>query len=194
VNAADVTVIIPTIPSRRHILNRAFVSVLSQFHPVDNIIIATDHKHEGSAAMRNRALKMVQTTWVAFLDDDDEFMSNHIDELIACTDNDVDVVYTGCVVLGPDGKVIPQREEWGRYGQPFDADLLRDHSWLPVTSLCRTSLAQQANFDPYNGTDYDDWGFYLSMLDLGARFHHHPVVTWIWHHHGANTSGRGDRW
>ena len=190
----DVTIIIPTIPIRRPMLQRALISVATQIRVPDVIIIETDPSHSGAAVTRNRALAKVKTEWVAFLDDDDELMPNHIDELMYWADDHIDVMYSGCDVVGPSNEIIERRDEWGRFGLTFDAALLRHHSWLPVTSLCRTKLAQQASFAPHAGTDYDDWGFYIRMLDLGARFVHHPIVTWIWHHHGSNTSGRGDRW
>jgi glycosyltransferase involved in cell wall biosynthesis len=190
----DVTVVIPTIPVRRDMLMRALNSVMSQYRLPDAIIVVTDLRHEGSYVTRNRALQMVKTEWVAFLDDDDEMLPDHLEQLMDCVYEGVDVIYTGCRVINQSGHDLPAREEWGRFGLPFDADLLRDHSWLPVTSLCRTELAQRSAFIPHSGTNYDDWGFYVGMLDQGAKFLHYPVVTWIWHHHGTNTSGRGDRW
>jgi hypothetical protein len=42
----------------------------------------------------------------------------------------------------------------------------------------------------------EDWGFTLRCRALLGRegMRHHPEVTWTWMHHGANTSGRPDRW
>lgn len=192
----SVTVVIPRIPVRPEVAV-SVASVAAQTHQVDEIIIATDVRKEGSAATRNRALSRVRTEWVAFLDDDDYFLPTHIGTLIDhATRTGADVVYSGCRVLGPDGAEIPLQEEWGRFGKPFDGDLLREASHLPVTSLVRTDLAQKAKFGPPAGVDtpYDDWGFYLRLLDLGAEFSHVPVITWVWRHHGKNTSGQPDRW
>jgi glycosyltransferase involved in cell wall biosynthesis len=193
---ADVTVVMPHIPTRRAELLRALTSITVQTTLPAAISIAVDHEHAGSAVTRNRALNMAQTQWCAFLDDDDALEVNHLAELTAVAEQTgADVIYSGCTVVGPHGEIIPDREEWGRFGQPFDPDLLRARSYLPVTSLVRTSLAQHVGgfrFAP--GSPYDDHAFYLALLNAGATFVHHPVRTWVWHHHGTNTSGRGDRW
>lgn len=193
-----VTVVIPHIPTRRMRLHRALASVVEQVEPARGIRVVTDLYRDGSAITRNRGLHGLDTRWVAFLDDDDELDPEHLRVLLdAALENDVDVVYPGCRVVNPQlGGSIPLQEEWGRFGHDFDADLLREKSYIPVTSLVKSSIAQRALFGPPAGvdSDYDDWGFYLRCLDLGARFLHVPHVTWTWHHHGRNTSGRPDRW
>jgi glycosyltransferase involved in cell wall biosynthesis len=198
VDVNTVTVITPHIPTRAFELTRAVASVAAQTYQPSEHIISTDVAHAGSAATRNRALYHAMTTWVAFLDDDDEFMPNHLDTLVrAASLSGAAVVYTGCKVLDANGLIIPLREEWGRFGEPFDGELLRRKAYLPVTSLVHTTLAKQALFDPpahAPDSNYDDWGFYLRLLDLGAKFLHVPEVTWVWYHHGNNTSGRPDRW
>lgn len=192
----DVSVIIPHIPVRPNKLVRAVKSVATQRHRPSDVIIAVDTVREGSAATRNRALRKAQTAWVAFLDDDDYLYPEHLRVLLQHAEvTGADVIYPGCDVIDKQGRPLPVNEEWGRFGRPFDADLLRQTSYIPVTSLVRTDLAQAAWFGPPDiDTDYDDWGFYLRLLDEGARFAHVNEVTWVWDHHGANTSGRADRW
>lgn len=193
----DVTVVIPHIPVRPNALAKAVRSAALQTIKPHSIIIATDVNRDGSAVTRNRALAQVTTYWTAFLDDDDALFADHLEVLLQhAEETNADVVYAGCQVINPLGEVIPLKEEWGRFGLPFDAKLLRQKSYIPVTSLVRTNLAQQAKFGPPKGvnTHYDDWGFYVRMLNLGAAFSHVPKVTWIWNHNGKNTSGRSDRW
>lgn len=194
----DVTAVIPHIPVRPHTLVRAVKSVALQTQRVHALAVAVDSDRHGSARTRNRALMSATTTWVAFLDDDDEWYPHHVDTLLlAAESTDADVVYPGCDVENPAlGGKIPVREEWGRFGREFSASLLRETSYIPVTSLVRTDLAKKALFGPPLGVDtpYDDWGFYLRLLDLGARFHHVSRITWLWSHHGKNTSGQPDRW
>ena len=187
------TVLIPSIPPRKQMLNRALVSVLNQLRQPDMITVTVDHDRVGSAVNRNRALATIGTDWVAFLDDDDEFLPQHLLVLLQNSSN-ADVIYTGCNVLDPYGAEIPLREEWGRFGKPFDEALLRKKSYLPVTSLVRTSLARVCSFTRPTDSVYDDWGFYLGLLDNGARFLHVPQKTWIWNHWGGNSQGLPDRW
>lgn len=195
---ARVTAVIPTIIPRRNFLKRAVQSVYDQTHQPIEFAIALDRRHAGSAVTRNRALSMATTEWVAFLDDDDSWLPHHLETLLhAAEETGADVIYSGCQVVNGRGEEIPRQEEWGRFGKPFDGELLRKMSYLPVTSLVRTKLAQAALFGPpadHADSDYDDWGFYVRLLDGGAKFHHVPEVTWIWPHWGGGTSGRGDRW
>lgn len=199
-NIDSIAVVTPHIPTRTDELVRAVMSVTAQTLQPDEHIIVTDNRHDGAARTRNRAMYPVLTDWIAFLDDDDEFMPNHLEVLYNAairSDINVDVVYSGCQVLDGDLNEIPRREEWGRFGQLFDPELLRTKAYMPVTSLVKTDLAVQALFGPpatHPDSEYDDWGFYLRLLDLGAKFLHVPEVTWIWHHHGKNTSGQSDRW
>lgn len=194
----DITVVIPHIPVRTTGLLQAVASVTAQNYPASDIIITQDTRRDGAAVTRNRGLRNVTTPWVAFLDDDDVLYQHHLETLIMCARvTKADVVYPGCHVRNPAlGGIIPTRDEWGRFGKPFDAELLRQMSYIPVTSLVRTELAQKALFGPVAGSDsiYDDWGFYVRLLDLGATFVHVPVVTWLWNHDGKNTSGQADRW
>lgn len=190
--ADRVTAVIPALPSREHGLSRCVQSVMQQSTPIYDIAIAIDRRAEGSADTRTRALNRVTTRWAAFLDDDDEWLSNHISTFYKTLDDGhrFDVLYTGCIVVDKNGNTIPQQPEWGRFGEPFDPCLLRQQSYIPVTSFVRTELAQSVGgFVRPEGSPYDDWGFYLRMLDGGARFLHVPVVTWMWRHHGRNTSG-----
>lgn len=192
----DVTVITPHIPTRPNALARAVKSAATQTVKPHDIIIATDVDREGAAATRNRALERATTSWVAFLDDDDVWLPHHLETLLDHAESvgDAGVIYAGCTVIGPDGREVPLREEWGRFGLPFDAARLRQRSYLPVTCLAETKSAQVARFGAPDGSIYDDWGFYLRMLDMGVVFSHVPKITWIWNHTGKNTSGLPSRW
>lgn len=176
-------------------MRRALRSVLAQTTPVAAMSIVTDLLGEGAGVTRDRAMAGVRTEWIAFLDSDDEWQPNHVAELVDTQlRTGADVVYPACRVLHAELGEIPSShpfwEEWGRPGKPFDADLLRQRSYLPVTSLVRTELALKSSFVPPDGSHYDDWGFYLGLLDQGAEFVHLPRVTWTWHHGPHNTSGQ----
>jgi glycosyltransferase involved in cell wall biosynthesis len=190
--SSDITVVIATIPIRAKMLRKALASVVLQTFQAAAIVVEYDHEHTGAAATKNRGLTRVTSEWVAFLDDDDQFMPEHLEKLReAQLDSGADVVYSMPFIPQIPGGIDPS----GMRGAPFDADELRRRSYIQTTSLMRTKLVQSTGgFQCPPGSDYDDWGCMLSLLEAGARFYHLPEQTFIWEHHGRNTSGRADRW
>lgn len=191
----DITVCVPTIPQRRTKLRKALSSIMAQDYPVSAVSIAVDHWKQGSAVTRNRALAAVQTEWTVFLDDDDQLLKTGIrDLLMGQSRSAADVVYGLPRIVDAQGQIQPRFFEAGG-PEVFDPDLLMQKSYIPVVSLVRTSLAQQAGFEfSQDGQgSYDDWGFYKNLLSLGAEFYHIPLETFIWNIDGGNTSGKPDR-
>jgi glycosyltransferase involved in cell wall biosynthesis len=196
--SSDVTVVIATIPPRVKMLRRAVWSVLQQTLAPDAIIIERDPDHTGAAATKNRGLAKVATEWVAFLDDDDLFLPEHLAKLKArAVGAGADVVYS--IPTVPGSNFVATEPQ---YGKPFDPDVLRERSYIQTTSLVRTKLMQSTGgFQCPPGSDYDDYGAWLALLDVGARFVHLPESTFIWTHWGygqpgvpGNTSGLATRW
>jgi len=186
----DITVAIAHIPTRQVLLARALDSIQNQTYSAQHVVIDEDRAHTGGAATKNRALAKVRTGWVAFLDDDDYFLPQHLHLLASeALMTGADVIYSWPVM---DGGSDPRPE---MFGKPFDADELRRGSYLHTTILVKTELAVRVGgFQKPPGSDYDDWGFHLALLDDGATFVHVPERTWVWTVRGQNTSGRGDRW
>ncbi len=194
----NITVAIPTIPPRSGMLRKAVSSVMAQTRPAAAVSIAVDLEREGSAATRNRALEAVHTDWVAFLDDDDVLLPNHLELLaVEAERTGADVVYPLPRVIDRNGNTVPRRLEWGG-GPTFNGPALERRSYICVTSLVRTKLARKVGgfrfITDSAGLSNDDHGFYLALHKAGARFAHVHQETFLWHHHGANTSGQPTRW
>lgn len=197
--AADITVVIATIPPRSDLLKRAIRSVTKQTLQPVRVIVETDHDHLGAASTKNRGIALVDTEWTALLDDDDEFLPTHLEKLYAAAiANNADVAYSVPLVVENPSFVQSERQ----YFKPFDPDVLRQRSYIQTTSLVRTSLLKEAGgFQCPPGSVYDDWGCWLSILDLGGKFVHVPEQTFRWRHWGygmpgvpGNTSGLPSRW
>lgn len=195
----DITVCIATIPPRAKLLRKALASVVMQTLQPAVIVVEYDHDRTGAAATKNRALAKVDTAFVAFLDDDDVVYPEHLAKLRGAADYaEADVVYSMPFIPQIPGGIDPS----GMKGAPFDPDELRRRSYIQTTSLVRTKLIQSTGgFQCPAGSDYDDWGCWLALLDAGAQFHHVPEQTFQWEHWGVgqpgtpgNTSGRSDRW
>lgn len=194
-----VAVCIPSIAPRGQMLTRAIASVGAQTRAADALCVAIDHDRSGAAVVRNRAWRMADTEFVAFLDDDDELLPNHLEHLLDVqARHDADVVYPWHRIIGPDGRT--KADLLGAQGLPFDAEALDSRNYIPVTLLVRRALLDEVGGFPVPGTpdwphqDCEDWACWRRLRDAGGIFVHTPEVTWLWHHHGANTSGRGDRW
>src|SRR3546814_17041614 len=83
---------------------------MAQTLPARAVIVQADNDKEGSAVTRNRALEAVRTPWVAFLDDDDQFLPHHLQRLSqALTETHADVVYPLPRVLDSRGTIIPRQ-------------------------------------------------------------------------------------
>lgn len=198
----DVTVVIPSIPPRRVMLARALESVARQSRPASMIVVSNDVNRLGAAANRDRGLAAVTTEFVAFLDDDDELYPHHLDRLMGwITEQGADLVYPWYDVGSGGTDPFPQWE-----GVPWDD--AAPHQ-VPVTFLARTQLIRDLGGFAYAwdetqgedpGTDRDgnrageDYRLILRAVAAGAKILHYPDRTWVWHHHGTNTSGLPSRW
>lgn len=188
-----VTAVIPAIPPRVQThLHRALDSVLQQERPVEALSVRIDHERAGAARNRSRAASGVNTQWMAFLDDDDEWNTDHVRLLLEHAEaTGADLVYPWFTV--PEGwDPWPHRE-----GQPFDPEALRQYNYIPITVLVRSELVWEVGgFHPKGPEENpcDDWGTWERMIEAGAAFSHLPRRTWIWHWHGNNTSGRSEAW
>jgi hypothetical protein len=191
ITSADITVAIPTIPPREHLLQRAIASVTHQTLPAHRISTAVDTQHLGAARTRADALAGVDTTWTAFLDDDDEFLSTHLAELAThAEETGADFVYSWF-------DTVP-------YGcDPFPTWFMTE-PWDPasprhttITVMVRTDLAKEVGFNLNASNDVnanEDWLFILGCNELGKISHLCNRKTWLWHHDSGNTSGLGSRW
>ena len=191
----DITVVIPSIPPRKTDLARAMASVEAQTHLATAVVVEYDTTGDGPAMVRNRALERVDTTWVAFLDDDDYLLPDHLAVLCqAAEESGADVVWPWFRV---EGGTDPFPMHRGRQWNPDDP-----HQ-IPITTLVRTDAIREVGgfrtipdgpTDKLGNRAGEDWTLWLALSAAGYRFHHVNRVTWVWRHHGANTSGLPARW
>jgi len=192
----SITVVIPSIAPRAKLLERALASVETQILKPHEVIVEFDGDRQGAAATRQRGLARVTTPWVAFLDDDDEFLPEHLMRLYGAQQNTgADMVYSWYEVVGG----TDPRPEEARL--PWDPGHPRQTT---VTTLVRTDLALAVGgfvdeeedavlTSPDRHYAGEDWRFTRRINEAGTIYHL-PRVTWRWHHHGRNTSGLPGRW
>lgn len=202
-----VAVVIPTIPGREELLDRALVSARTQRRKPDQIVVERDSERTGAWASRNRALERVTADVVAWLDDDDTLRPNHLMACMRVLEQSPwrpDLVYPRPrMVGGADPTALTHQgrfpvSPWGLRWTPEHAAHLREHgSFIPMTHLVRTDLVRQiGGFRPgydvggrYRGEDED---YLIRLMDeAGAIFEHLDAITWNWHVHASHTAGRG---
>lgn len=201
-HTSDVTVVIPSIPPRRALLERALASVVNQSYACE-VSLFIDDEGIGAAAARNRALADVETEWMAFLDDDDHLYPEHVEHLLAkAIELEADLVYPW--YDGPNRDLLHRPDGELPLGHVFDAEqrlfILERDSYIPVTVLVRSALVKQVGGFPEPGdvdrlpdmhgpAACDERGLWVRLLKAGAVFGHLPEVTWYYDVHGKNTSG-----
>ncbi len=202
---SDISVAISSIPPRSKLLRRAIASVLAQTLSVRAIAVEVDHDRRGAAWTKNAALSRVDSEWVGFLDDDDALLPHHLERLrAAAEETGADVVYSLPLVLDANDLEIPRQWDWGG-GPIFDPELLKRKAFIQTTCLVKSEWAKKVGGFEFvtdeTGAVNDDHGFFLKLLEAGAKFHHVHEQTFVWRiwGHGTrgvpgNTSGQPSRW
>lgn len=183
----DITVVIPTIPGREHLLDRAVASCQAQ--TLDHeIFIGVDYAGAGPAVTRNALIEDVTTEWTAFLDDDDELAPRHLEILHGiATQTMACVVYPWMYTT--EGGLPAAHNADPALARPFNEDLLRRVNYIPVTALVRTKCLKAVGGFPED-EDEEDHGLWLRLVEHRCVFRHTTARTWAYHKgHGTN---RGD--
>lgn len=193
---STVAVCIPTIPPRGELLARALDSVERQTRTPDEVIVVMDEHRQGPSQTRNRCLEQVTSDYVAWLDDDDEFMPIHLE---ICMDAigyaEADLVYPW--FYRDDGfdpfEALMRRPV---VGLEFDDELryylLHTNNFIPITTIIRTEKLREVGGFPDRRSERwphpanEDWGCWKDLLNAGAKFVHTPHRTWHWHRHGID--------
>lgn len=202
-----VAVVIPTIPGREALLDRALTSVRAQRRRPDQVVVERDSERTGAWAARNRGLERVTTDVIAWLDDDDTLRPQHLMACMRVLEQSAwrpDLVYPRPrMVGGADPTAVTYQgvfpvSPWGlRWCPEFAAHLRTMGSFVPMTHLVRTDLVRRiGGFRPgydvggrYRGEDED---YLIRLMDeAGAIFEHLDAVTWNWRVHSGHTAGRG---
>ena len=183
-----VTALLTVHPARMRngMLDRALMSVTKQTLQPAAIIAVNDLETEGAGQTRQRALSLVNTQWLAWLDSDDTWDHDHLEKLMRCA-RETDSVYVYSWFRAP-------FDPLGHFGKMFDK--CNPHHTTTV-ALVRTDVAQEAGV-PDTKMNYpvsdEDWGFITRVSALccerGWNMTHLPERTWTWYQHGMNSSGQ----
>lgn len=155
----EVTIVIPTIG--RPTLERAVTSVYNQT-VAPKLLIMFDEQKQGATITRNRAISLVDTEWVGFLDDDD-LLDEHYCEWLVEYDTDVVVFKMRQKELGD----IPKTPGlvYGGVGISFalKAEVFRDNPFPPVENgiIEDFGLLKRLEDKGYSFTFRDEVAYYV---------------------------------
>ena len=185
-----ISVVIPTIRPRVRLCMRALASVLGQKRLPDEIIVEMDDEGVGAPKTRNRGLRQASGDWIAFLDDDDELLPQHLERLEQyANETGADLVYPWFTVVG--GTATDPFPQF--FGKEWDND--KPHQ-TTISFLVRREAALAVGGFPDDFTWADDaWAtgedyqFVLRLREAGYKIVHLPERTWRWHWHYSNLQG-----
>ncbi len=170
-----VAVITPTLPSRSALLQECKDSVRKQnWHGEIYHVISIDKDGKGPSQIRNEIISGLDASyeWVAFADDDDRLLPDHISTLVA-NSSEADIIYSDCFEEG-------FTKTWRT--RRFNYDEVKAENYIPITVLMRRSVFEKAGgyTDNPPGEDQRLW---LRCAQAGARFVYVPRETWVYRKH-----------
>jgi glycosyltransferase involved in cell wall biosynthesis len=129
---------------------------------LENIRYVRHDKNRGLAAARNTGLEMATGVYVAYIDDDDEWLPTKLTRQVAYLQEAVgapEVIYCGAEVVSPDGTLI-NRLVPRLYGNIRKA--IEEKGLYTIPSSClfhREALAQIDGYDEklFSHIDHDIW-------------------------------------
>jgi len=220
--ALRIAVIVRT-KDRPHLLARSLQSLLEQDRRPNEVIVVNDGgvaiddvvngfsellihlinnaTNQGRARAGNQGVQASQCDVIAFLDDDDRFLPDHLQRLEkAMLAFDAKVAYSGCRLLKRDtlgDKVILQEKAIGQFNYPYDAERLRYENYIPLINV----LINKALWIEVGGFDesfdmFEDWDVLL-RLSLHTSFYHVNSITTdyaIWGNTQITQSPDQQRW
>ena len=196
-----VSVIIPTF-NRREYLPQAIQSVLKQNIAGLEIIVVNDdgddvsdiiekigkrdvirllnnNSNQGLSYSRNQGIKTARGKYIALLDDDDQFLENHLQTAINHLSPKHPVIYSDAVrvTYEKQGDQYVAVSQTVPYSMDFDRDKLLLGNIAPVNCFVfERQLALKCGLFDESLTTLEDWDFWIRLSRL-ADFVHLPEVT-----------------
>ncbi|MFH1019914.1 MAG: glycosyltransferase [Pseudomonadota bacterium] len=202
------SIIVPVYNTPAELLQKAIGSVLSQWYPYWELILADDasssaqtgevldkiheqrilvlplRKNQGIAGATNAALSRATGEFVVLLDHDDELSEDCLFELARCINREnPDYIYSDEDKIGPDG----------RFTEPhFKPDWSPD-TMMSTMYVCHVSCIRRSLLEEIGGlrSDYDgcqDWDLVLRLTERTRRICHLPRVLYHWRIISASTA------
>jgi len=207
-----ISIIIPTY-NRANLLAKSINSVLSQTYKDFELIVvddgSTDNTSEivenfkkndvrivyihidnsgGPAHPKNIGIKKAQGEYIAFLDDDDEWMSTKLEKQISLFENNKDdlaIVSCDSVVIDDRGEIAVKTSKITNYGL---RDLLIKNSIFTGTVLMKASAIQNMDLFDEQLKFLEDWDMWIRILADNKKIEFYPEILFKYNIGNANTT------
>lgn len=219
----DVSVVIPT-RNRPHLITRAVQSVLAQTTPPGEIVVVIDGPDEATARVlegiadprlkakqlernggpgraRNIGVRASTRTWVAFLDDDDEWKPRKLESQCRLVHEPLGrplVLATGVELRSG------ETTYWWPRRVPATSEPIADYlfvrrqpgeGYLAIPTIMLPRQFALANPIPEHLLNHEDWDWYIGLEKSGAEFIVVPEALVIVHDPPARVSAsHGSKW
>ncbi len=141
-------------------------------------------RNQGLAAARNNGIRATSSPLVLALDADDRLAPHAIERLVAALGAGDDVATPLGRTFGDEDRPLVTR--------PVTRRRLRAANCLVYASLYRRELFERIGGYRPRAPGYEDWDFWLSALELGARFVHVPEPLFFYRKHGRTMLAASD--
>ncbi len=210
-----VSIIVPTV-DRPGFLLKAIQSILNQTYRNFEIIVVNDggkdveallstidieeriisvrlpKNHERSYA-RNVGINLAKGKYVAYLDDDDQYLPEHIETLVTFLESSsYEVAYTDAYRIVHEkhnGRYVEKQRDVP-YSYDFSRNILLRENYIPILCVMhsRACFDQVGLFDESLNT-HEDWDLWIRMSEY-FPFHHLKQITaeFSWRLDGTSTS------
>lgn len=144
---------------------------LSKYMLLDNFYYLKHDVNKNGAVARNTGIKSANGRYITFLDDDDQFINNRVDEIIEIINEKTpDFLYTGCV-FAKNGKIYKyiSNNESNKY--ILIERLLKQDSFFGTGSnlVCRKEIVDEINGFDESFSRHQDIEFAIRMLEKSNK-------------------------
>lgn len=150
----------------------------------ERCFIKNNIESKGRAGAANDLLKMANGQYVIFLDDDDTFDNDHIENLVKVMLKNHGILASYSAVRVGEGL-----HEKKVYNHPYNAALLRRGNYIPFHAVLFSSklIENGCRFDE-SFLIYEDWDFWLQVSEY-TEFYYLNKISATYHINGTSGSG-----